>query len=85
MEAIGICPQKFGIAVLGGSERQPKLARIVENPRGDPVGVLTNQCALARRDIQPVEVVPGFVPIIEAHINHRRIGSWNIYNPRARP
>ena len=46
-EPFVIDAQDFGIAVVIGSGGDPKLAFEIEDPAGNPVSVLTNQCAFA--------------------------------------
>ena len=56
---------------------QPKLVLEVEHPADEPVRVLADQGPFAGRDLDAIEVVPGFVPIIQSNIDNVGIGFRN--------
>ena len=66
-------------------EREAELAREVEDPAGDLLGVLPEEGPLAGRDLHPVEVVPGGVAVVEADEDDVGVGLRDVVDLGARP
>ena len=85
LEAVGIDPQGFGVAALGGSHRQAQRPGIIELPDRNLVGIFAQQFFLARGDAQFVQVMPLRVAVIQSDIQNVRLGLGHGKNLRSNP
>ena len=71
-EALGIHPEDLRVPLFRGAKGQAQAGLLIEDPTGNALGVLAEQGPLARGDLDLVDVVPGCIPVVEAHID----GIW---------
>src|SRR5262249_17759530 len=79
-EAIGADAEEFRISVVGTTRGQPKVAFQVENPSRNALRVLAHQFLRASRELQLVEIVPGFIAVIQADVDRVGVTLRNIDN-----
>ena len=68
-ESRRIDAQDLGVTLVGGANGEAKRAGVVEDPRGDALGVLAHESALTGRDADAIEIVPRLVAIVEADVH----------------
>ena len=73
LEAIRVHSQRFGVAVVGRANRKSKLIFVVEDPAHQAFGILSQESQFASGYLQLVEIVPGFVTVIEADVEEVRV------------
>src|SRR5262249_54804665 len=71
-----------GVTVVRRAYRQPQFVLQIENPAGETIGVLAYQCALARRNFDLVEIVPGLIAVVDPHIHRIRVAFGHGVNLR---
>ena len=74
--------EKFGVAVLCGTDCQPGFTRVVEYKGLVAVLVLCYQCTLACRDLYLIDIVPGLVAVVDADVDRVGVRLWHILDHR---
>jgi len=72
-ELVGIDAKDFRVAVLCGTAGQAQVTLKIKLPAGDAFRVFAYQCLLAGGEPQPVEVMPGFVAVVQTDVDRVRI------------
>src|SRR4029453_1386283 len=73
LEPLWLDLQDLGVPVVGHPPRKTQAALEVEVPARDPLRVLADELALARRDRDLVHVVPGGIAVVEADVDRVRV------------
>ena len=73
-ERVGIDAKHFLVAVVGRARREAEGTLRVEEPAGNLLCVLAQEGFCAGGEVEFVEVVPGFVAIIEADVEGGGVG-----------